>query len=525
MVADIMLGAVIVIITGFLAGHLVERLGIPRLLGMLIVGVLIGPHALGWISGDLLSLSNEIRMLALTVILLKAGLGLDKKKILAQGNTAILLGIIPCTMEAAVLAISTHYLLGWDWTISWLLGWIVCAESPAVLVPMMLRLKSEGWGAKSGLPDLVLAGGALSDVVAITVFGIVLDTATMGSTPGLATLGAIPLSVAGGLVAGLVAGKLLTRVLYDVGITRNATQDLLIALTAAVALVMGGDKVGYSGYLAAMMMGFTIVESSEVLARRIRAELDRVWVIAEIFLFVLIGAEVNVSVVRQAGGSGIALLVLGLLLGRMPGVWISTARSTLSSREKLFMSVGYLAKATVQAAIGAIPLSMGIPHGEVILAFAVLAIIVTAPVGAIGTSLLAPRLLQRGDVDPTKVTVEKKYRFLVALDQEGTAMRALEEAAQLARQLDATLMILHVDESGGAAPFVSMLYDSNRYLISDVEHDLVIGSGNPVEGIIQLAISGDVDMIFMGKGTPSTLASDITPKVLEQSPVPVIVVS
>lgn len=520
-------GAIVALMVGLLTGRAAKGCGIPGLLGMLLAGVLLGPYGLGWMDPQLLELSGDIRMLALTIILLRAGLGLDKQKILGQGSTALLLGIIPCTMEAAVLAVTAHYTLGWSWVVAWLFGWVICAESPAVLVPMMLRLKSQGWGAKSGLPDLVLAGGALSDVVAITVFGIVLNMASGPTNLGLAAVGAIPLRVAAGLLVGFLAGRLLVGLLARTELVEGSTQAAVLTLGGVVAIVLLGDRLGYSGYLAAMTAGFAIIDTDEVLARRIRGELERVWVVAEVFLFVLIGAEVNIPMVAEAGSIGVLLLAMGLFLGRLPGILLATAGSTLSTKEKLFMGVGYLAKATVQAAIGAIPLSMGIPNGELILAFAVLAIVITAPLGAVGTSLLAPLLLERGEVDPTRVTVETKYRFLVALDPRGAALRALEEAARLARQTDATLLIVHADQNGQTARMVTALYDSIRHLISDIEHDLIIVDGVPADSIIELAAASAVDVVFMGKSKTemaSPSMDGVTPKVLELSTVPVVVV-
>lgn len=518
-------GAILVLLVGFFAGHVVGKLAIPRLLGMLLAGILLGPHGFGWIEGELLALSSDIRVLALVVILLRAGLGLDKDKIKAQGSTALLLGILPCTLEAAVLAVTTHSLLGWSWVHAWLLGWVICAESPAVLVPLMLRLKAEGWGAKSGLPDLVLAGGALSDVVAITVFGIVLDMAGGGRALGAMAFATILMQVVGGLVAGFVVGRFLAMLLYDTNLAKNPTQETLLALTIATLLALCGGKWGYSGYLAVMTAGFAIVNTNEILARRIRGELNRVWVVAEIFLFVLIGAEVNLPMIQDAGGIGVLLLAMGLLFGRIPGILLATAKSSLSSKEKVFMSVGYLAKATVQAAIGAVPLAMGIPNGELILAFAVLAIAITAPIGALGTSFLAPRLLDKGPVDPTKVTVEERFRFLIALDSKGSALAALEEAARFARQTDAKMLVVHIDQNGQTSHLATSIYDGSRYLFSDIEHDFVVGSGEPSEAIIELATMHDVDLIFMGNSDSSSPTSaSTTTEVLKRSVVPVMVV-
>ncbi len=523
------MGAIVVLLAGFLAGAAAERLRLPRLLGMLLIGVVLGPYALDVINVKFLAMGPDIRLLALVVILLKAGLGLDRGKLTAHGTVALRLGALPATLEASALAALARYLLDWSWPAAGVLGWVVCAESPAVLVPMMLRLKAEGWGVKTGIPDLILAGGALSDVVAITAFGAVLSMAAASSTGSIVTAGLqIVVQIAGGVVIGYGAGKAVTCALSRCSLTQSAVQDLIVTLVAVVLVVLAGERVGYSGYLAAMTAGFVILNTNPVLARRIRQELDRVWVAAEIFLFVMIGAAVNIGVLAGAGASGLLIVFGGLILGRTPGIWLATAGSSLTRRERLFLNLAYIPKATVQAAIGAIPLAIGIPHGEAILAIAVLAIAVTAPLGAIGISAAAPRMLDRGEVDPTKITVKEKYRFLVALDGHGGAVRALQKAAGLARQVDGTIVVLHVETNETSRQAAESLFRDTAGLAGDVEHQLVVSGGNPVETIVEAATRYRADFVFMGKierpGVRSLLVGDVTQRVVEQLSVPVIVV-
>ncbi len=522
-------GIIVILVAGFAAGVLAERLTLPRLVGMLFAGILIGPYVLNLIPLGVLAVSREIRLLALVVILFKAGLGLDKSKLRKNGTVALRLGFVPCTLEASIVALVAHYLLGWGWLSSWVLGWVICSESPAVLVPMMLRLKSEGWGVKKGIPDLVLAGGALSDVVAITVFGIVLGLAANPSgTTAAGAIGAMVVQIVGGLLFGYMVGRLTTTALTKMRVTESPVQDLLVALVIAAGLVLLGDAFGFSGYLAVMTFGFTMLDHNEVLARRLRAELDRVWIVAEVFLFVLIGAAVNIGVLSGIGLAGVVVIALGLLLGRTPGILLSTWGSTLVAREKLFMSVSYIAKATVQAAIGALPLAAGIAHGEEILAFAVLSIMLTAPIGAWGSAALAPAMLEKGEVDPSKVTVKDSFRFLVALDAKQGAVKALQQAARVARQVDAKLIILHVDQLRQGLSQDPALLGPDSPVITDIEHEVVVSGGNVAETIIEKAEAHRASFIFMGKSNQSALSNlivgDVTRQVVENSRIPVIVV-
>ncbi len=521
-------GLLIIVAAGFIAGEAAGKLGFPKLIGMLLAGVLLGPHILDVLPQEILAISEEIRLFALLIILLKAGLGLDKEKLLSQGTVALRLGFLPAVIEATVVALAARWLLGWDWLICWLLGWIICAASPAVIVPLMLRLKAEGWGVKKGIPDLILAGGTASDATAVTMFGIFLSwiLGEMGQSVSVQVI-SIPVHVILGILLGYLAGKMAHYLLHRIQLAEDIVHDLIISLGFGLLLVLGDNYLPYSSFLAVMVMGFTLLETDAVLARRLRVELKKIWIIGEIFLFVLIGAAVNITVAADAGLKGLAIIGIGLVAGRWLGVFASTWGSNIKIRERVFMVVGDMAKATVQAAIAGIPLAMGIPQGEYILAIAVLAILISAPIGAFGTTFLAPRMLEKGEVDPTKVTVKSHYKFLVAMDRSPASQRALKEAARIARQSDGELIILHAFFENEIKLSKEEI-EKELEVARDVAHELIIVEGNPAEMIVETARKEGADYIYMGrKGLDSqkkTKIGDTAGIVLSHSEIPAVLI-
>ncbi len=521
-------GILLISVIGFLAGEIAGLFKLPKLIGMLISGILMGPYVLDILPESILLISEEIRIFVLLVILFKAGLGLDKEKIMSQGTVAVRLGFLPALLETIVVAGAVRWLLGWEWLLAFLLGWIICAESPAVIVPMMLKLKALGRGVKKGIPDIVLAGASISDAFAITMFGITVAwvLGDMGQNIW-SKLGSIPLKIILGIIFGFIAGKLVLFIVNKINITGEVVQELIIGLGMGLLLIIGEEYIPYSDFLAIMVMGFVILELDAVLARRLRRGVDEVWNIGEIFLFVLIGAAVNIQVIYSGGLTGLAIIGIGLLLGRTSGIILSTWGSTITLTERSFMVVGLMPKATVQAAIGGIPLSLGIEYGEYILAIAVLSIIVTAPLGAFGTSLLAPRLLKKGKVDPTKVTVKEKYAFLVAVDGSEVASKALQEAARVARQVNAKLIIINVFNEKNNKISTEKL-EQELLIVRDIDHEVVIDQGQPSDLIVSTALSHNVDYIYIGKSSDpegrDSLIGYVSKKVIEKSPVPVILV-
>ncbi|MFS8884414.1 cation:proton antiporter, partial [Synechococcus sp. R55.3] len=400
-----------ILVMGFFVGQIVGRLGMPPLLGMILVGILLGDV----LSPEVLAAAGDLRVVAVMIILMKAGLGLDREKLAQQGSVALRLGFLPAACEAVAVALLSTWILGLDWPTGLLLGCVIGAESPAVIVPGMLRLKSLGWGVTKGIPDAILTGSALSDVLLLLGFSLLLSFLGQGSAASvrlgsleLSPLQWLPFQVVMEILLGVAVGYLGARVLVSLltqqNWTRNSVQEALLAACMALGLVLAPQVWPYfSGYLAVMALGFFLIELDAPLARRLRGGFDALWTVAEIVLFVLLGASLDLGVLGSVFWPGLLLLTLSLLLGRGLGWWLSTLGSNWTWRERLFLLPGNMAKATVQAAIGGIPLAQGIPGGEIILALAALSILVTAPLGAWLTQVCAPRLLEKGEVDPTKV--------------------------------------------------------------------------------------------------------------------------
>jgi len=520
---------------GFFVGQILGRLGMPPLVGMILVGILLQEV----LSPELLAAAGDLRLVAVTIILMKAGLGLDREKLAQQGSVALRLGFLPAACEALAVALLSRWILGLDWATGLLLGCVIGAESPAVIVPGMLRLKSLGWGVAKGIPDAILTGSALSDVLLLLGFSLLLSFLGQGSAESVRLLGLelsplqwLPFQVGMEILLGIAIGYLGARVLVSLltqqNWTRNSVQEVLLAACMALGLVLAPQVWPYfSGYLAVMAMGFFLVQLDGPLARRLRGGFDALWTVAEIVLFVLLGASLDLQVLGSLLLPGLLLLTLSLLLGRGLGWWLSTVGSNWNWRERLFLLPGNMAKATVQAAIGGIPLAQGIPGGETILAIAALSILATAPLGAWLTQVFAPRLLEKGEVDPTKVGSQGKVSFLAAVDTSPLAEAVLRKAADLARRLDGEVIVLHVtDEPQGKR--VEQLRQLAQRLLADIRHEFCLASGPLAETIVGLAQERQVTDIVMGKrgqrGWEQVLLGSTSQAVLETSPIPVILV-
>jgi len=525
---------------GFFVGQIARRLRVPALVGMALVGVVLGPHVGNVISPEVLGAADSLRVIAVMVILMKAGLGLDREKLAQQGTVALRLGFFPGACEAIAIAFASMWLLQFDFATGLLLGCIIGAESPAVIVPGMLRLKSLGWGVKKGIPDAILTGSALSDVLLLLVFSLLVaflsQSAAVGITlPGgltLTPLQLLPLQIilqiGLGVLLGWFAARLLVSLLAKQNWTQNAVQDALVAASFALLLVvMAEDFPVFSGYLAVMMTGFFMIEMDAPLARRLRSGFDSLWVVAEIILFVLLGASIQLEVLGNTFLIGLAVLAIGLLAGRSIGWYLSTLGSNWTWKERLFLLPGNSAKATVQAAIGAIPLALGIDGGETILAIAALSILVTAPLGAWSTPLLAPKLLERGEVDPTKVSVLRRIVLLAAVDTSALATQVLTKAAELARRSDAEVVVLHVIRIDDPEGSEQLRHQATR-ILADIRYRFVIANGSVPEEIIRSAQDNDAAEIVIGKRghrpLDEVLVGSVSQAVLESSAIPVLVV-
>lgn len=525
---------------GFFVGQIARRLRVPALVGMVFVGIVLGPQVGNVISPAVLGAANSLRIIAVMVILMKAGLGLDREKLKQQGSVALRLGFLPAACEAVAIALAAIFLFQFDFSTGLLLGCIIGAESPAVIVPGMLRLKSLGWGVRKGIPDAILTGSALSDVLLLLVFSLLLaflsqGTATGITLPGGFTLSALqllPLQIVLQIGLGVLLGDLTARVLVSLlaeqNWTQNAVQDTLVAASFALLLVvLAEDFPIFSGYLAVMSMGFFLIELDAPLARRLRGGFDSLWVIAEIFLFVLLGASIQLNVLGNVLLPGLLLLAIGTLIGRSLGWYLSTLGSNWNWRERLFLLPGNSAKATVQAAIGAIPLANGIAGGETILAIAALSILVTAPLGAWAIPTFAPKLLERGEVDPTKVAIARQIVILAAIDTSSLANDVLTKAAELARRSDAQVIVLHVVRTADAQG-IEWLQRKTQMILADIRHRFITVDGSVSEAIVSTAQAYKVDEIVIGKRghqpLDEVLVGSVSQAVLESSPIPIVVV-
>jgi NhaP-type Na+/H+ or K+/H+ antiporter len=380
-----LLSLAIIIIFGSLFYVFFEKIKLPGLLGMLILGVLMGPYGYNILSTQILLISSDLRMIALIIILLRAGLGIKKDTLLKVGRPALLLSFLPGLLEGLTILLFSTVFLNFDFAEGGMLGFIIAAVSPAVVVPSMLTLMNEGKGEKKGIPTLLLAGASIDDVVAITIFTSFLGLYG-GSQFNIFIQGQkILVAILLGIILGLIFSIILIKIFKRFHI--RDTKKVLFLLSAGLILVTMekefAEIIEIAGLLGVMVIGFVLLQKIPLVAQRLATKLNKVWVFAELLLFVLVGAEVNIIVAREAGLLGIILIFIGVL-ARSVGVYISLIKSGLNFKEKLFCAIAYSPKATVQAAIGGIPLAMGVPRGEIILALAVLAIVITAPLGAIG---------------------------------------------------------------------------------------------------------------------------------------------
>ncbi|MCH2049070.1 MAG: cation:proton antiporter [Trichodesmium sp. ALOHA_ZT_67] len=529
-----------ILLTGFFVGEIALRLKAPPLIGMLLVGILLGPQISNTIDSSILEAADSLRTFAVTIILMKAGLGLDREKLAQQGSVALRLGFLPATCEAIVIALAAMWLLNFDFATGLLLGCIIGAESPAVIVPGMLRLKSLGWGVTKGIPDAILTGSALSDVLLLLIFSLLLAFLSQGTTIGITLPGGITinllqilpfqvtLQIILGAIAGLLMAQILVLLLVKQNWTQNSTQDTLVAGSLTLLLVVLAEKFPiFSGYLAVMATGFFVLEFDPPLGRRLRNGFETLWTIAQIILFVLLGASIPLQVLENVFLVGLLILALGTFVGRMFGWYLSTLGSNWNLQERLFLLPGNSAKATVQAAIGAIPLAVGIEGGETILAIAALSILVTAPLGAWAIPALAPKLLEKGEVDPTKVAIPRPIILLAAVDTSPLAVDVLLKAAELARRCDGEIVVLHVIQFEYRNS-IEQLRQQTRQLLADIRHQFITVAGDASEEIIFIAQEYGAAEIVIGKRGDrlwdNVLVGSVSQAVLEKSLIPVVVV-
>lgn len=389
----------LVFLLGLAAAALCSRIGLPRIIGMLLTGILIGPYVLNWLDDSILSISSALRQMALIIILIKAGLSLNLSDLKKVGRPAVMMACVPASCEILAFFLLAPHILGINRIEAAVMGAVLGAVSPAVVVPRMVQLMEEKRGTGQGIPQMILAGASCDDIYVIVLFSTFVGMAQGGSANMMDFVN-IPVSIALGVALGAAVGLLLHLFLetaYRHGCyVRNSTKVILILglsfLLMAVETWLKGI-VSVSGLLAVMSMACVLkIKSPEKVTKRLSAKFGKLWIAAEAILFVLVGAAVDIRCAVQAGAAAVLMIALALVF-RAVGVSICMLGTGLNRKERLFCVIAYLPKATVQAAIGSVPLSMGLSCGQLVLSVAVLAILITAPLGAIGIDRTAGRLL------------------------------------------------------------------------------------------------------------------------------------
>ncbi|MDD3413470.1 MAG: cation:proton antiporter [Lachnospiraceae bacterium] len=372
----------LILLVGMSAGWTCNKIKLPSLLGMIITGIILGPYVCNLIDPSILGISSELRRIALIIILTRAGLSLDLNDLKKVGRPAVMMCFVPACFEIIGMVILAPMLLGISRLDAAIMGAVVGAVSPAVIVPKMLKLMDEGYGAEKGIPQLILAGASVDDVFVIVMFTAFTGLA-QGGEISLVSFIQIPIAIILGIIVGCIIGIGMSK-FFEVMHIRD-TAKIVIILSIAFMLVTLEDKlsgiVPFSGLIAVMCLGIALQKKREVVAVRLSSKFSKLWVAAEILLFVLVGATVDLSYALAAGITAI-ILVFGVLLFRMLGVFCCLLKTKITLKERLFCMIAYTPKATVQAAIGGVPLAMGLACGNIVLTVAVLAILITAPLGA-----------------------------------------------------------------------------------------------------------------------------------------------
>ncbi len=385
----------VILLVGMAAGWIFSKLKLPSLVGMILTGIVLGPHALNGIDASILRISGELRQIALVIILTRAGLTLDAQDLKKVGKPAVLMCFVPACMEMLGAILLGRVLLKLSVLDSAIIGSVIAAVSPAVIVPRMIKLMEEGYGTKKAIPQLILAGASVDDVFVIVVFTALTALASTGTVSGTDFV-QIPVSIVLGIALGLLTGMVL--ILFFRKYHMRDSVKILILLSISFLLLELENRVKgivpVSGLLAIMSMGIMLNQKYGVLASRLAVRYNKLWVAAEIFLFVLVGATVDLHSAFSAGIAPI-MLIAGALVFRMLGVHLSLLGTALCFKERLFCMMAYTPKATVQAAIGTLPLTMGLPCGQIVLTVAVWAILFTAPFGAVCIDRSYQKLLEK----------------------------------------------------------------------------------------------------------------------------------
>ena len=385
----------LILILGMFMGWICRKMKLPALLGMLITGIILGPYGLNLLDGSILGISAELRKIALIIILTRAGLGLDLSGLKKIGRPAVLMCFVPASFELLGMILLAPKLMGLSVLESAVMGAVLAAVSPAVVVPRMVKLMDEGYGVKEGIPQLILAGASVDDVYVIVLFSTFVGM-MQGEGASILKFVNIPVSIFFGIAIGLFLGVLLAYFFKKVHI--RDTSKVLIILSISFFLVVIEDKlttaITFSSLIAVMFIGIGLQKKREAVAKRLSVKYGKLWVAAEVFLFVLVGATVNIEYLGKVGAKAF-VVIIGALIFRMFGVFVCLLGTNLKRKEQLFAMMAYTPKATVQAAIGGIPLALGLACGDTVLTVAVLAIVFTAPLGAFAIDLSYKKLLNK----------------------------------------------------------------------------------------------------------------------------------
>lgn len=385
----------LILILGMVMGWICRKMKLPALLGMLITGIILGPYGLNLLDGSILGISAELRKIALIIILTRAGLGLDLSGLKKIGRPAVLMCFVPASFELLGMILLAPKLMGLSVLESAVMGAVLAAVSPAVVVPRMVKLMDEGYGVKEGIPQLILAGASVDDVYVIVLFSTFVGM-MQGEGASILKFVNIPVSIFFGIAIGLFLGVLLAYFFKKVHI--RDTSKVLIILSISFLLVVIEDKlttaITFSSLIAVMFIGIGLQKKREAVAKRLSVKYGKLWVAAEVFLFVLVGATVNIEYLGKIGAKAF-VVIIGALIFRMFGVFVCLLGTNLKRKEQLFAMMAYTPKATVQAAIGGIPLALGLACGDTVLTVAVLAIVFTAPLGAFAIDWSYKKLLNK----------------------------------------------------------------------------------------------------------------------------------
>lgn len=385
----------LILILGMFMGWICQKIKLPSLLGMLITGIVLGPYVLNMLDDSILGISAELRKIALIIILTRAGLGLDLSGLKKIGRPAVLMCFVPASFELIGMILLAPKLMGLTVLEAAIMGAVLAAVSPAVVVPRMVKLMDEGYGVNEGIPQLILAGASVDDVYVIVLFSTFVGM-MQGEGASILKFVNIPISIFLGIAIGLLIGVLLAYFFKKMHI--RDTSKVLIILSISFLLVVMEDKLStpitFSALIAIMFIGIGLQKKRETLAKRLSVKYGKLWVAAEVFLFVLVGATVNIGYLGKVGVKAL-IVIIGALVFRMFGVFVCLLGTSLKRKERLFTMLAYTPKATVQAAIGGIPLALGFTCGDLVLTVAVLAIVLTAPLGAFAIDLSYKKLLNR----------------------------------------------------------------------------------------------------------------------------------